>query len=362
MKVERRCEDKDLEWDAFVSGHPKALPFHRTAWLRVIERGYGFKDYSLVVYNDMGEIAGVFPLFLVDRPLGGKILLSAPQAVYAGPLFYDPASGAALLERALELAAELQVAYLEIRRPPDIAEDPAGWTQDIESRSHHVKHYAMFCKELPPSREDVEACIPRKQRAEVRRARKQGIIVERSSDFSEFYNIYKRSTHLLGSPVFPKAHVEAIFEEFAGDCEILVARVENVPIASLLTLYHRETAMPYYAGGFLPKRAAAMVPASVQKMSPYPMLYAEAMAFAIDRGMTQFDFGRSIIGSGAYDFKKNFGFDPTQLTYEVILQNAKTPPDLRPDAPQHRRVVALWKQLPKGLVDRLGPYLSRQVV
>ena len=48
-------------WDAFVLAHPQATFFHRSGWMRVIQRVFGHPCYFLFAERD-GQIEGVLPL------------------------------------------------------------------------------------------------------------------------------------------------------------------------------------------------------------------------------------------------------------------------------------------------------------
>ena len=79
------------------------------------------------------------------------------------------------------------------------------------------------------------------------------------------------------------------------------------------------------------------------------------MRHAAGRGCTGFDFGRSKLGSGAFAFKKNWGFEPRPLTYAT--KGARR--DLDPRSPRYRLQTAAWRRLPLPLANRLGPLLAR---
>lgn len=348
MTVERLTPDLDDAWSAFVAGRADAQPFHGLAWRTVLRRGYGFDDRSLIaVEREEGRLAarGVLPLFLVDRPVGRPVLLSAPQAVAAGPLARDAKTAARLIEAARRDAEALGVDYLELRGDGD-------WMPGAGTGWHRLDRNAVFRRALPADPAEVLGAIPRKQRAAVRNARKQGVAVVRDAGPGRFYPLYARSVQRLGSPVVPYAYITAILDAFGADAEILTAEHEGRALASVLSLRHRGWAMPYHAGS-LPAAAGA---------SAYPALYAAAMERAVDQGLTGFDFGRSQVGSGAYAFKKNFGFAPTPLPSHVTLIRAKALPDMRPDNPRLAPILAVWRRLPAGVADRLGPWVSRQVV
>jgi lipid II:glycine glycyltransferase (peptidoglycan interpeptide bridge formation enzyme) len=84
-------------------------------------------------------------------------------------------------------------------------------------------------------------------------------------------------------------------------------------------------------------------------------MYFELMRSAAARGCTRFDFGRSKLGTGAYAFKKNWGFDPQPLVY-WIKGEAR---EVNPLSPKYRLKIALWKRLPLPVANLLGPAIAR---
>jgi hypothetical protein len=90
-------------------------------------------------------------------------------------------------------------------------------------------------------------------------------------------------------------------------------------------------------------------------------MYWEVMRRACERGCRIFDFGRSKTGTGAYNFKRNWGFAPTPLTYEFRLVEAETIPDVNPLNPKFQAFIALWRRLPVPLTKLLGPLIVRGI-
>ena len=76
-------------------------------------------------------------------------------------------------------------------------------------------------------------------------------------------------------------------------------------------------------------------------------------------GYRTFDFGRSREGTGAYHFKRHWGFEPTPLPYQYVLLGDSRMPDLSPSNPKMRLAVNAWKRLPLPLTKVIGPRLTR---
>jgi FemAB-related protein (PEP-CTERM system-associated) len=136
---------------------------------------------------------------------------------------------------------------------------------------------------------------------------------------------------------------------FGGDCDLLTVLDGDNPLAAVMNFYFREEVLPYYGGGtaFARQRAAN------------DFMYWEVMRRAVDRGCRLFDFGRSKLGTGAFDFKKNWGFVPEPLCYRYKLAPGASIPDHNPLNPKYRLFIAGWKRLPLTVANAIGPSIVR---
>ncbi len=85
------------------------------------------------------------------------------------------------------------------------------------------------------------------------------------------------------------------------------------------------------------------------------------MRRACERGIKVFDYGRSKRGTGSFDFKKNWGFEPTPLIYEYRLAEGAEMPDVNPNNPKYKLMTEVWGRLPLWLANRLGPVIARSL-
>ena len=88
-------------------------------------------------------------------------------------------------------------------------------------------------------------------------------------------------------------------------------------------------------------------------------MYCERMLHARRRGCTRFDFGRSKTNSGAGEFKKNWGFEPTPLGYASWTAPGAAPRDADPTSSRHAARIALWKKLPLPIANLIGPVIAK---
>ena len=315
-------------------------PFHRPAWLRAVERGTGQRAFGLIA-EKRGILRGWLPLTEVRSPFFPAALVSSGFAVAGGALGDTATTAARLCEAGTELAGRLSCASVELRGP----HAPADWT-------FVTGKHANFTAPIAADDDAQLLSIPRKQRAEVRKGLERPFTLSVGStehDGAAHYAVYAASVRNLGTPVFPRALFDAVLDEFGPDADILSLRLDGTPIASVLTIYHRGVAMPYWGGGTYAARASRA----------NERLYYELMLHARRRGCHTFDFGRSKVGSGAFAYKKNWGFEPTPLSYAVWNAPGSVARDIDPTSEAYSAKIALWKRLPLGIANRLGPLIAK---
>ena len=85
------------------------------------------------------------------------------------------------------------------------------------------------------------------------------------------------------------------------------------------------------------------------------------MRRACERGARVFDYGRSKVGTGPYDFKRNWGFEPTPLHYRYKLVRADRVPENNPNNPKYRLFIKAWQRMPLALTNFLGPHIVKNL-
>lgn len=325
-------------WDAFVRAHEDGTPFHLTHWARAVNDAYGYATPYLLARRGQ-EIVGVLPLTHVRSALFGKSLISNAFAVYGGPLALDADAHVALDDRAWALAQQFGAPALEYRNRSRLR---PGWAAKAET-------YVTFRRPLAAGEDEALKAIPRKQRAEVRRSLTFGLetLIDRNAD--RHFAVYAESVRNLGTPVFPKRWFEAILNAYGEDADVLTVCKDGRPLSSVLSLYYNGEVAPYYGGGVYDAR----------KWRANDHMYWQLMRHAANRGCTSFDFGRSKVGTGAFDFKKNWGFEPTPLIYEYRLADGHAMPDLNPLNPKYRLMAEVWSRLPLPVANFFGPLIAR---
>lgn len=330
-------------WDAFVRAQPGGSFFHLSAWAWVIAKSFGHTTHYALAEQD-GSVVGVLPLARMKTLLFGDLLASTPYCVYGGALAATPEGAAALDSYAFELQAKLRTPCLEYRRLG--AADP-GW---VERPALYYTFRKPIAGITGDEAKDMAANIPRKQRAEVRKAAKRGLEIHTNRDVDALFRVYAESVRNLGSPVFPKRYFRALLEAFPEESDVTTVLHEGQAVASVLSFHFKQEVLPYYGGGTREARGLAAA----------DVMYWEVMRRAAqDRGATMFDFGRSKADTGAFAFKKNWGFEPQQLHYCYRLAPGAKVPDNNPNNPKYRHFISAWKHLPLPVANAIGPHLVR---
>jgi FemAB-related protein (PEP-CTERM system-associated) len=330
---------QEAQWDAFVNACPDATFFHLAGWKRVIELSFGHDTYYLYAESS-GKISGVLPLVHIKSRLFGNALISTPFCVYGGVASEDAEATEKLEQAACELAHELRVDYLEFRN----------------RKARHLdwptkQLYVAFRKTIESDPEANMLAIPRKQRAMVRKGIKAELQGNFNHSINDFYNVFSQSVRSLGTPVYSFSYFEYLQEVFEDKCDILTVTHNGELVSSVMNFYFRDEVLPYYGGG---------TPVARQ-LKGNDFMYWELMRHSCEEGLKVFDFGRSKMGTGAYSFKKNWGFEPCPLYYEYYLVNAKQIPDISPLNPKYKIFINAWKRLPLPVTQVIGPLLARNL-
>lgn len=334
----------ESRWDNFVRSTAGGTFYHLAGWRKIFEEQLGCQCHYLLCESG-GEIQAVLPLAQVKSWLFGNALISLPFLVYGGPVSASREAAAAVVARACEVAQELGVDHLELRNleaGETIADGP-GWSRsDV-----HV----TFRKEISADSDLNMKSIPRKQRAMIRKGLKAGLRYEIDDDAARLHPVLLECKRNLGTPFFGRRYLDAIKQTFGDNAEILTVLHDQQVVCSVMSFRFGDEILPYYGGGGDLAR----------KYHGNDFMYWCVMERACETGIRQFDFGRSMAGSGAYRFKKHWGFEPEPMGYRNFLIRADSPPNLNAANPKFQLAIKAWKRLPLGLAGMLGPAIARRL-
>jgi FemAB-related protein (PEP-CTERM system-associated) len=323
-------------WDDYVMCSKDATFFHLIGWKDVIESSFNYTPYYLMA-KEGEEIKGVLPLFHIKSFLFGRFLVSVPFGVYGGICADNSEAADLLFEEGKMLATRLGVDYLELR----------NLNENGHSNIPAKDLYVTFRKEIFEDMDKNMAAIPRKQRRMIRIGIKNGFQSKMICNeyLKEFYDIYALSLRNLGNPVFPYSHFRSIIDVFGNACKILSIWNRDRLVAGVMTFFFKDTVMPFYAGALKDS----------YKYAVNDFMYWELMKYGCENGYKTFDFGRSKKGTGSFEFKRHWGFEPETLPYQYLLIKKMEMPDFSPANPKFKPLIEIWKRLPFPITKAIGP-------
>lgn len=335
-------EKNDLSaWDDYVLSHPDGSFFHLAGWGEIARAAYGYEPVYLGAWRG-GVLTGVLPLIDVRAPLFGRSFVSTAFTVGGGPIGDDDSIVAALADTAVALGEARDAKHVELR----------GESFSLDGWKAVTGKHASFRMDILADEQERIHRVPRKRRADLRKAlaaeEAGDMAVRYENDVDAFYKLYARSLRSHGTPAMPKRFIEELARVFGRRVEISFAYVRGEPVAALLSFTFKNFVLPYYIGSVDDARSR----------HAHDLLYWTAMRRAAAAGLTQFDFGRSQVGSGAYRYKKTWGATPAPVTSHYRLIRAQTTPNVSPHNPKFKAFSKAWSKLPLPVANTLGPMLA----
>lgn len=348
MTVAKLITPADYEtWNQYVLAHAGEGVYLTTAWKEAVERSYGHQTFYLAAYSDR-VMTGVLPLVLVKPPFSKGNLVSLPFCDFGGLLADNEKVAQALLEQGLALAIELRTGF-EIRTPV-----PCDMLAK-EDRFAQVTDKCRMVLTLPSSAALLWAGFKSKLRSQVNRAGKDGLICRLGQNelLADFYKVFSRNMHDLGSPVHSVAWLREIVNAYGESAKIGVVYKDNLPLAAGILLAHGNTVTVPWASALR----------EYSKLSPNMLLYWTLLEYTADHGFEFFDFGRSTPEEGTYYFKQQWGSQPIPLHwYRLATSGSCRIGRKRAGNSSLRRIAEkAWQRIPLADANVIGPHLRKYI-
>lgn len=330
-------------WEAYLT-RSGLLPLSRhPAWLLVLEKAFRHQPICLEAV-DGTDICGLLPLASMRSLLFGRFLVGLPYVNYGGVVADSADAARTLIDRAVRLADECRVRYLELRHESAAVDHPA-----LMPRKGKKVHMRL---PLPATADDLWKQLSPKVRNQIRKGQKGNLSVAWGGRalLHEFYDVFSHNMRDLGTPVFGRPLFRAVLDQFPDRSELAVVRSGNRAVAAALMLHGWGVSEVPSAGSLRSERST----------NANMLMYWHLLERAIQRGHSVFDFGRSSPDSNTYRFKKQWGAEPVPANWQYYLRQGGTD-DVRPDNPRYQRFIRFWQRLPVGLTRLIGPWIVRGI-
>jgi FemAB-related protein (PEP-CTERM system-associated) len=329
-------------WGQLLEQLDERSPSRCLEWLTILEAGLGHKPLVLEVSSD-GETRGMLPLVCMRSALFGRFLVGLPYLNLGGVVATDDDAAERLISKAVSLADDLDVRYLELRH--------------AARKRHPALNYELTEKvhmrlDLPESSDELWKEFSPKVRNQIRKAEHEHVMIEWGGQelLRSFYNVFCHNMRDLGTPVFGRRLFANILGHLSGRAEICIARHSGRAVAGAILVH----------GDGISEVPSASSLRSANHLNCNMLMYWHLLRRSIERGQPTFDFGRSSAGSNTYRFKAQWGALPHSANWQYYVRRGDVS-TMRPENAKNQRRIEAWKRLPIWLTRLAGPAIVRGI-
>jgi CelD/BcsL family acetyltransferase involved in cellulose biosynthesis len=340
----------DTRWNSFVQKHPRASIFHTNAWVNALHQTYGYKPVAYTTTPGGKDLTNGVIFCHVDSWLTGKRLVSLPFSDHCELLADD--------EQDLQLvAAELErqtrdghCQYVELRpiRPLNLS------TSLFRSTETYHFHQLNLTADLDTIfRNFHKDSIQRK----IRRAEREGLDYREGSPtehLDRFYRLFTITRQRHQVPPQPLNWFRNLIDNFGDDLKIRMAFKKGLPVASILTIRHKDTLVYKYGCSDV----------RYNSLGGMHLLFWNSIQEAKNAGLTVFDFGRCDSQQmGLITFKRRWGAAESILTYSRYASADNSSVHFPPDESSFRMRLAkqVFTRIPARCLPLIGSLLYKHV-
>ncbi|MBX3744424.1 MAG: GNAT family N-acetyltransferase [Verrucomicrobiae bacterium] len=343
-------------WDAWVSRHPGATVFHRSAWCRTLVDAYGFTPLYLI-RKDEGSPVAAWPLMEVGGTLRGRRGASLPFTDHCPPLLPTPQpTGTAdvpgdlgdvalrepLLAKAFDLGRQRRWHSLELR-------EAATWTREDRASVRFFGHTIDLAEGEAAALHRCDSAV----RRSIRKAEASGLRAVHGQD-SHAIRAYARLHALTrrrhGLPPQPYPFFSALQRHVLspGLGTVLLVLKDQTPIAGAVFLFSGPQAIYKFGAS----------DETHQALRPNNLVFREAIRLCARQGATSLDLGRtSLANEGLRRFKRGWGSSERMVSYlRYDLRTRQTIPT--PDRASGWHTL-LFQHMPQPLASLIGRFVYR---
>jgi FemAB-related protein (PEP-CTERM system-associated) len=298
--------------------------------------------FFLEARDGSGALKGILPIVQQKSLLLGNFATSVPFFNYGGALAEESAVAQALMEEGAKLAQQRGCAYIEYR---DAQQMPGSWNVRTDKVS--------MILELPSTFAELSKRLGSKLRSQAKRADREepNVQIGAMELLDSFYGVFAQNMRDLGTPVYPKKFFAAILRRFPDNTKLIVITSRGVPAAAaFLVIANGKAEIPW-----------ASCRADMKPLGFNMKLYWEVLQHVCELKCTSFDFGRSTINAGTYNFKKQWGAQPVQLYWHRWERSPKRHSQAQNDEEATGLMyyaTQVWRRLPLPIANTVGPWVS----
>ena len=294
------------KWSEFVYGHPYGNIYQTPEMAEVYKRTKNYEPISLAVIDENDNIIALL-LAVVIKEIGGILgTFSARSIIQGGPLFVENEMGfkaVSLLMEEYDKIAKKYALYTEIRNVYDVSR----FKLLFEKLGYKFEDHLNFLIDLNKPKEELWRQIHRSMRKNIKKAQRNGVIIEEMGDKSHirtFYDFLKDVYHHAKIPLADISLFEAIYDILvpAGMAKFHLAKYNDEYVGGRLSFIYKKTIYADSVG----------VPKKYKDLNVNPLLNWHVIEWGSANGFHIFDFGgagKPDKNYGVREFKRQFGGD-----------------------------------------------------
>jgi|25_taG_2_1085351.scaffolds.fasta_scaffold00113_31 FemAB-related protein (PEP-CTERM system-associated) len=337
-----RGEEAETAWDQFVESHPAATPYHFIKIRSFIEQTYGHTTHYCYALSMDGEMLGVLPLVQLSSKLFGNFIVSVPYFNDGGLLANSQEAATKLVAAANEWRQSVGASHVELRHLQNSG-------LELQQRQDKV----TFLLPLPAEPEALWQSFRPKLRAQIRRAEREEpeFMTGGPELLDRFYNVFASNMRDLGTPVYGKDFFLNLLEHLGESARLVVVKLNGQPAGCAFLIGHAEQMeIPW---------ASTLRELNTTGINMF--MYWKVLEYAIANGYRVFDFGRCSKEAGTYKFKQQWGARPIPMHWDYCLPTGESLPELNPNNPKFKLLIAIWQRLPVWLTRLIGPHIVKSL-
>ena len=292
---------RDERWRTLVAEHPAASAFHTPEWLSALSETYGYEPLAVTTAKSGEPLEDGLVLCRIESWMTGKRLVSVPFADHCEPLIstkaFDPEFGSWFCNE----CERGNWRYIELR-PRSLVQTGNSWVP--------AQSYWFHRLDISRSLDQIFRTLDKDSlQRRIRHAEKQGLSYQTGRNMQlleEFYSLLCRTRRRHGIFPQPLAWFRNLIRSMGENVQIRTVRKNGKPIASMLTLRHRQQVI--YKYGCSDER--------FHHLAGMPLLFWRLIEESKTQDVSEIDLGRSDLGHrGLVAFKDRFGSQRQYLTY-----------------------------------------------
>lgn len=332
------------QWQDFVTQSEFSSAYHQYCLRSVIEQTFGHNTNYLIAKDSSGSIVGVLPLVQLKSRLFGNYVVSMPFFNYGGVLANTGHIAQQLFLAAKQWADDIGATHTELRHVEKLSD---------QSLSAVKQDKVTMLLPLPAAETTLWQDIGAKVRAQIKKTEdyKPTYRIGQLELLDDFYQVFSRNMRDLGTPVYSRHWFANLLSALPEQSFITVAYINGKPAAAAFLIGWQDTLEIPWAS-------------SVRKFNYSNInmfMYWQVLREATKRGYAFFDFGRSSKDANTYRFKKQWGARPQQLYWHYQLPAGEKLPELNPNNPKYKLMIAVWQKLPLLLANVIGPHVVKNL-